>query len=112
MEKIEEQLVEERGRLREEENGSIHQLSHKEDKIPGEFATKKEKDQLRLRKKSRGSDEEDNMNRNERKVQREEDKGRRELVWKKDEEQHRLRKEKKRLEEEEIRWTKREAKWR
>ena len=115
VERIEEQLVEERGRLREEEKGSRHQdkrLIHKEDKISGEFATKKEKDQLRLRKKSRGSDEEDNMNRNERKVQREEDKGRRELVWKKDEEQHRLRKEKKRLEEEEIRWTKREAKWR
>ena len=109
--RIEEQLVEERGRLREEEKGSWHQLSHKEDKIPGEFATKKEKDQLRLREKSRGSDKEDNMCR-DRNVEREEDKRRRELVWKMDEEQHRLRKEKKRLEEEEIRWTKREAKWR
>ena len=137
VEKIEEQLVEERGRLREK--GSWHQdkrLSHKEDKIPGEFAIKKEKDQLRLIENSGGSekeegkgtdrnqkeedktrrkkisDKEEDMDRDKRNFQREEDKRRRELLRKKDEEQQRLKKEKKRLEEEEIRWTKSEAKWR
>ena len=91
--RIEEQLVEERGSLREEEEGSRHQdkrLIHKEDKISGEFATKKEKDQLRLREKSKGGEKQEGKDTD--RYQKEEDKTRRKILGENDGELQGLRK--------------------